>query len=404
MNPFYNLRFMFALDDVTVLDLSHALAGPFASTMLGDYGADVIKIEPLDGEIARAWGPPFYDAEAAYFVNLNRNKKSVALDLKHPRGRDLFFRLLDGADVVLENLRVGSVERLGIDYARASARQPRIIYCSISGFGQDGPYRDRAALDLVVQAESGMISVTGEPGGHGVRAGVSIADITAGMYAAFGILTALHARSRTGRGQFIDVSMLEGQLGILTGAVGAYFADGLVPKPMGTAYGALLPYQTFQTKTRDIAIGIGSDKLWKTFCPLLGLAHIADDPRYVTNAARNANRPSLIATLQDAFLTKTYEEWEAILQPAGIPMGAINTMDAVVAHPQVAARGSLVECEHPVAGRTRMVGPPVRMSETPGAVRMPAPLLGEHTEAVLKARLHVTDEEIAHLRRERVIR
>ena len=389
---------MFALDDVTVLDLSHALAGPFASTMLGDYGAEVIKIEPIDGEIARAWGPPFYGDEAAYFVNLNRNKKSVAIDLKHPDGRALFFRLLDGADVVLENLRVGTVARLGIDYARAVERQPRIVYCSISGFGQDGPYRDRAALDLVVQAESGMISVTGEPGGHGVRAGVSIADITAGMYAAFAILTALHARQRTGRGQHIDVSMLEGQLGILTGAVGAYVADGVVPKPMGTAYGALLPYQTFQTKTRDIAIGIGSDKLWRTFCPLLGLAHIADDPRYVTNAARNANRPSLIAALQDALLTKTYEEWEMILLPAGIPMGAINTIEAVIGHPQIAARGTLVECEHPIAGRVRSVGPPVRMSETPGAVRTPAPLLGQHTVEVLRARLGLGDDELSRLR------
>src|SRR6187399_772041 len=187
-----------ALGDLVVLDLSHALAGPFASTMLGDYGAAIIKIEPLDGEIARAWGPPFYGGESSYFVNLNRNKKSVALDLKHPEGRALFFRLLEGADVVLENLRVGSVARLGIDYARASERQPRIVYCSISGFGQDGPYRDRAALDLVVQAESGMISVTGEAGARGVRAGVSIADITAGMYAAFGILTAVHARQTTG--------------------------------------------------------------------------------------------------------------------------------------------------------------------------------------------------------------
>jgi crotonobetainyl-CoA:carnitine CoA-transferase CaiB-like acyl-CoA transferase len=392
-----------ALDDVTVLDLSHALAGPFASTLLGDYGAEVIKIEPLEGEIARAWGPPFYGDEAAYFVNLNRNKKSVALDLKHPEGKALFLRLLDGADVVLENLRVGSVARLGIDYERARERQPRIIYCSISGFGQDGPYRDRAALDLVVQAESGMISVTGEAGGRGVRAGVSIADITAGLYAAFGVVTALHARSKTGRGQYIDVSMLEGQLGILSGMVGAYLADRVVPQPMGTAYGALLPYQTFQTRTRDIAIGIGSDKLWRAFCPLLGIAHMVDDPRYVTNAARHANRPSLVAALQAAFLTKTYEEWESILLPAGIPMGAINTIDHVVEHPQVKARGVLVECDHPVAGAVRVVGPPVRLSDTPGAVRAPAPLLGEHTDEVLKSRLGMPDEEIGRLRRHHVI-
>jgi formyl-CoA transferase/CoA:oxalate CoA-transferase len=389
---------MLALDDVVVLDLSHALAGPFASTMLGDYGAQIIKIEPPEGEISRAWGPPFYGEESAYFVNLNRNKRSVAIDLKHADGRALFFRLLDHADVVLENLRVGTVAKLGIDYERCRERNSRIVYCSVSGFGQDGPYRDRAALDLVVQAESGMISVTGETGGRGVRAGVSIADITAGMYAAFGILTALHARERSGRGQFVDVSMLQGQLGILTGAIGAFVADGLVPGPMGTAYGMLLPYQTFRTKTRDIAIGIGSDKLWKLFCPLLGLAHFADDPRYINNAARNANRATLIDALQQAFLTKSYEEWEAILLPAGIPMGAINTIDAVMTHPQVAARRAIVEQEHPVAGRVRMVAPPVGLSDTPGSVRRPAPLVGEHTDVVLRERLGMGDAELARLR------
>ena len=392
-----------ALGDVVVLDLSHALAGPFASTMLGDYGAEVIKIEPLDGEIARAWGPPFYGGESAYFVNLNRNKKSLALDLKHPDGKAIFFRLLERADVVLENLRVGTVERLGLGYEQVRERQPRIVYCSISGFGQDGPYRNRAAFDLVVQAESGMISVTGEPGGRGVRAGVSIADITAGMYAAFGILAALHARQTSGRGQFIDVSMLEGQLGILSGMIGAYVADGIVPGPLGTAYGALLPYQTFGTKTRDIAIGIGSDKLWRTFCPLLGLDALTDDPRYVSNAARNANRPALIAALQDTFHTRTYEEWEAILLPADVPMGAVNTLDAVVAHPQVVARAAMVESTHPVAGSVKMTAPPVRMSETPGSVRAPAPLLGEHTEQVLRQRLGLGEEEIARLRRNGVI-
>jgi len=337
-------------------------------------------------------------------VNLNRNKKSVALDLKHPDGRAIFFRLLEGADVVLENLRVGTVKKLGIDYEQARERNPRIVYCSVSGFGQDGPYRDRAALDLIVQAESGMISITGEPDGRGVRAGVSIADITAGMYSAFGVMTALHVRERTGRGQFIDVSMLEGQLGILSGMIGAFVADRIVPKPLGTAYGALLPYQTFQTRTRDIAIGIGSDKLWRAFCPLLGLASLADDPRFVSNAARNANRPALVAALQDAFLTKSYEEWEAILLPAGIPMGAINTIDQVVAHPQVRARGAIVACTHPIAGDLETVGPPVRLSDTPGSIRRPAPLLGQHTSDVLRERLGMDDGEIATLQAARVIK
>jgi len=389
-----------ALDDITVLDLSHALAGPFASTLLADFGARVIKVEPPgSGDIARAWGPPFYGSEPAYFVNLQRNKQSVAIDLKHAEGPELFLRLMERADVVLENYRVGTLEKLGIDYARARARHPGIIYCSVSGFGQTGPYRDRAALDLIVQAESGMLSVTGEPGGRGVRCGVSIADMTAGLYAAFGILTALHARENTGRGQAIDVSMLEGQLALLHGMIGAYLADGIVPEPMGTAYKALLPYQTFRTRTRDLALAVGSDKLWRIFCPLLGLDDMLDDPRYATNATRGANRASLIARLEEVFLTKTYEEWEALLLPAGVPMGAINTIDTVVEHPQVKARGMLVECEHPIAGKVRIVGPPVRLSETPGAIREPAPLLGQHTDQVLRERLGLGDDEIARLRR-----
>jgi crotonobetainyl-CoA:carnitine CoA-transferase CaiB-like acyl-CoA transferase len=388
-----------ALDDVKVLDLSHALAGPFASTMLADFGAHVVKVEPPgSGDIARAWGPPFYGSEPAYFVSLNRNKQSVEIDLKHPEGKELFFRLAERSDVVLENYRVGTLEKLGLDYAQARARNPRIIYCSVSGFGQTGPYRKRAALDLILQAESGMMSVTGEPGGRGVRAGTSIADMTAGMYAAFGIMTALHARERTGQGQVVDVSMLEGQMGLLGTMIGAYLADGVVPQPMGTAYKALLPYQTFRTRTRDLAIAVGSEKLWKIFCPLLGLPELTDDPRYATNAHRNKNRASLIATLQEAFLTKTYDEWEAVLVPAGIPMGAINTIDRVVEHPQVAARGALVESEHPTAGKVRMVGPVVRLSDTPGAVRRPAPLLGQHTAEVLRHSLGLDDAEISRLR------
>jgi formyl-CoA transferase/CoA:oxalate CoA-transferase len=388
-----------ALDDITVLDLSHALAGPFASTMLADYGARVIKLEPPDGgDISRAWGPPFQGTDASYFVNLNRNKKGIAVDLKHPEGREIFFRLVEHADVVLENFRVGTLEKLGITYARARQRNPGIVYCSISGFGQTGPYKDRAALDLIAQAESGMISVTGPEGGGAVRCGVSIADLTAGMNAAFGILTALHARQRSGRGQAIDVSMLEGQLGLLDSLVASYLADGTVPGPMGTAYKSLLPYQTFRTRTQELALAIGSEKLWLAFCPLVGLPELRDDPRYATNAARAANRASLIARLDELFLTRTYAEWEALLLPAGIPMGAINTIDRVVAHPQVKARGILVDCEHPVAGKTTTVGPRIQLSETPGAVRDPAPLLDQHTDEVLRDRLGLGDDELARLR------
>jgi len=384
-----------ALADLTVLDLSHALAGPFASTMLGDYGADVIKIESPDGgDMARRWGPPFYGGESAYFVNLNRNNRSIALDLKAAAGRDLFFSLLDRADIVIENLRVGAVEKLGIDYARCRARNARIVYASISGFGQDGPYRDRAALDLVVQAESGMISVTGPAEGAGVRCGISIADITAGMIAAFSVMTAVHAREASGRGQHIDVSMLEGQMSILSGVIGTFIADGEIPRPMGTAYKALLPYQTFRTATRDIAVGVGSDRLWQVFCRAIGLAELADDARFATNAARAANRPALVDALQAVFLTKSYEEWESILIRAGVPVGAINTIADLVDHPQVRARGALVESEHPTAGRIRLVGPPARLSETPGALRRPAPRIGEHTREILSG-IGVDAAEIA---------
>jgi formyl-CoA transferase/CoA:oxalate CoA-transferase len=392
------------LEDVKILDLSHALAGPFCSTMLADFGAEVIKLEPTGaGDIARAWGPPLPGGETSYFVSLHRNKKGIEIDLKQPEGKALFFRLVERCDVVLENYRVGALARLGLGYEVARERNPAIIYCSVSGFGQDGPYRDRAALDLILQAESGMISVTGEPGGRGVRCGVSIADLTAGMYAAFGIMLALRVREKTGRGQSIDVSMLEGQLSLLGSMIGGYFADGETPEPMGTAYKALLPYQTFRTKTRDLALAVGSEKLWAVFCPAIGCPELATDPRYRKNADRARNRETLIPKLQEVFLTRTYEEWETILLARGVPMGAINGIADVVEHPQVVARGALVEMDHPRAGKVRMVGAPVRLSETPGSVRTPAPMLGEHTDLVLRELLGLSAEEIAALRTAAVI-
>ena len=393
------------LEDVKVLDLSHALAGPFCSTMLADFGAEVIKLEPKDaGDIARAWGPPLPGGETSYFVSLHRNKKGIEVDLKHAKGKELFWSLVERrCDIVLENYRVGALARLGLGYETAAARNPGIIYCSVSGFGQDGPYRDRAALDLILQAESGMISVTGEPGGHGVRCGVSIADMTAGMYAAFGIMLALRVKERTGRGQSIDVSMLEGQLSLLGTMIGGFLADGAHPEPMGTAYKALLPYQTFRTKTRDLALAVGSEKLWKVFCPAIGCPELADDPRYRTNADRARNRDGLIAKLHDVFLTRSYEEWEPILLASGIPMGAINSIAQVVQHPQVEARRALVEMDHPRAGKVRMVGAPVRLSETPGSVRTPAPMLGEHTDQVLVDLLGLDAAQVAALRATGVI-
>lgn len=393
------------LEGVRVLDLTHALAGPFCSTMLADYGAHVIKLEAFGaGDISRSWGAPLPGGETAYFVSLHRNKQGIEIDLKAPRGKEIFFDLIERCDIVLENFRVGTLKKLGLDYEQARARNPGIIYCSISGFGQDGPYRDRAALDLILQAESGMISLTGEPGSHGVRAGASIADLTAGLYAAFGVMNALRVKEKTGRGQRVDVSMMEGLMSLSHSAIADYLASGRIPGPMGTAYNALTPYQTLRTKTHDIALAVGSEKLWKSFCPAIGHPELTDDARFADNRARMRNRKALIDILQDVFLTKSYDEWEAVLLAEGIPFGALNDIAQVVAHPQVKARGSLVEVDHPKAGRTRVVGPVARLSETPASIRSPAASLGEHTEAVLRDVLGMTPEAVAALRTAGVIR
>src|SRR5438477_1929169 len=300
---------MLPLEDVKVLDLTHALAGPFCSTMLADFGAQLIKVEPPTGDIARGWGAPMAGGETAYFVSLHRNKRGIVLDLKHAKGKALFFKLVEQCDVVLENYRVGALKKLGLDYEAARKRNPGIIYCSISGFGQNGPYRDRAALDLVLQAESGIISVTGEPGTTGTRAGVSIADLTAGLYSAYAVMLALRVKEKTGEGQSIDVSMMEGQLSLLGTLIANYFADGKIPQPMGTAYSVVVPYQTFHTKTRDLALAVAGEKIWRNLCPTIGHAELLADPRYKTTIDRARNRDTLIPMLQSVFLTKPYEEW-----------------------------------------------------------------------------------------------
>jgi len=382
------------LEGVKVLDLSHALAGPLCTNMLADYGAEVVKVEPPSGDIARYWGVPLPGGETSYFVGLHRSKRGIVLDLKHPDGKEIFFRLLDQADVVIENYRVGSLERLGLDYQAVRKRKPGIIYCSISGFGQEGPYRDRAALDLILQAESGMISVTGEPGTTGARCGVSIADLAAGSYSAYAILLALRVKDKTGEGQFIDVSMLEGQISLLGTALAQYFTSGEVPRPMGTSYSVVVPYQTFHTKTRDLAIAIAGEKIWQTFCPTIGCPELLQDPRYSTTRLRIDNRDSLVSHLQQIFLTRTYEEWEDLLLSRDIPVGAINDLSQVVEHPQVKARGVFHEVQHPTAGTIRCSGSPVRLSRTPALEPRAAPRLGQHTREVLTEMLGLDASEI----------
>ena len=383
------------LEDVRVLDLTHALAGPFCSTMLADFGARVIKLEPPGaGDIARGWGAPLPGGETAYFVSLHRHKRGIVIDLKKPEGKELFFKLIEQSDVVLENYRVGALKRLGLDYEAARKRNPAIIYCSVSGFGQDGPYRDRAALDLILQAESGMISVTGEPGSSGTKAGVSIADMTAGMYCAYAVMLALRVKDRTGEGQQVDISMMEGQLALLGTAIANYFANGDVPKPLGTAYSVVVPYQTFHTKTRDLALAIAGEKLWRKFCPVMGCPELLDDPRYVNTVERSRHRDTLITKLQAIFMTKTYEEWETLLLANDIPVGAINNIAEVVEHPQVKARRSLREVDHPSVGRVRVVGSPVRLSKTPAKTPTPSPVHGQHTREVLRDVLGLADHQL----------
>lgn len=386
------------LEDIKVLDLTHALAGPFCSTMLADFGADVVKLEPPGhGDIARGWGAPLPGGETAYFVSLHRGKRGIVIDLKKPEGKELFFRLVERSDIVLENYRVDALKRLGLDYDAARKRNPGIIYCSISGFGQDGPYRGRAALDLILQAESGMISVTGEKGSSGTKAGVSIADMTAGLYCAYAVMLALRVKEKTGEGQRIDISMMEGQLALLGTQIANYFANGEVPRPLGTQYSVVTPYQTFHTKTRDLALAIAGEKLWRKFCPVIGRSELLEDPRYGSTIGRSRHRDTLIPTLQETFLTKAYEEWEPLLLANDIPVGAINNLAQVVEHPQVKARGSLQEVNHPSVGPVRVVRSPVRLSKTPAKAPEPSPVHGQHTREVLRDVLGLGPEEIAKL-------
>lgn len=390
------------LADLTVVDLTRALAGPYCTMMLGDLGARVVKIESPDGgDDTRGWGPPFLDGESAYFLCVNRNKESVTLNLKHPRGRDLLLRLLRQADVLVENFRPGAMDRLGLGYAAVHEAMPRLVYCSISGFGQTGPYRERAAYDLIVEGMGGIMGITGEPDGPPTRVGVAVADICAGMFAAYAILAALRTRDRTGRGQWVDVSMLDGQVAWMTYMAANYFATGKDAPRSGSAHLLLVPYQPFATRDGFLNVAVGSEGLWQKFCDALELP-IADDPRFATNADRVAHRRELLDLLIPVFARRTTAEWVDRLLEAGVPVGPINRISEVMADPQVLHRDMIVDIEHPRAGRIRVTGVPMKLSETPGAVQIPPPVLGQHTDGVLGG-LGVPADEIARLKAEGVI-
>jgi len=381
------------LKGIKVLDLTRALAGPYCTMLLADYGAEVIKVElPGTGDDTRGWGPPFVQGESAYFMSINRNKKSLSLDMKNPKSKDILERMIKQSDVIVENFRPGAADRLGLGYEQVKKINPKIIYCSISGFGQDGPYRELPGFDQTLQGMGGMMSITGEPDGPPMKVGVAIADISGGMFAAFGIMLALFHRQKTGTGQWVDTSLLDSQIAWLTYRAGEFFASGKIPEKVGSGHPMIVPYQAFKAKDEYINIAVGNDQLWKKFCKVINMENIMDDPKFATNAKRVENRKELIGILQKVIETKTGAEWLKLLEDAGIPAGPIYTLDKLFADPQVLHRKMMIELQHPKAGRIKVTGVPVKLSETPGEISAPPPLLGQHNKEVLKDLGYSTEE------------
>ena len=373
------------LDDLLVLDLSRVLSGPYCTMALADMGARVIKVEqPGKGDETRHFGPPFIEGESTYFLSVNRGKESVTLNLKDEADRAVIDGLLAKADILVENFRPGVAERLGLGYEACKAANPRLVYCSISGFGHAGlpEWSARPGYDIVMQGMGGLQGLTGAPDGAPMKVGTSIADLVTGMLATQGILLALIARGRTGRGQRVDISMLDGQVGLLTYHAGAYFAEGKIPARLGNAHPSIVPYQTFKAKDGYLNLGVANERLWAAFLKVIERPDLGEDPRFKTNAARVANREVLLELLGDLMLQWTVAEWVSALAAKGIPCGPIQTVDQVLNHPQVLARDMVVELSHPKAGDIRVTGVPIKLSETPGAVLSPPPVLGEHSEAI----------------------
>jgi formyl-CoA transferase/CoA:oxalate CoA-transferase len=371
------------LAGIRVLDFSHALAGPYCTLLLSDYGAEIYKLESRSGDMGRGWGPPFTGGESHFFLGLNRGKRGISIDLKHPEGLDLCLRLIDGIDVLIENFRPGAMDRLGLGYDAVHRRNPRLVYCSISGYGQNGPSRDEAAMDLVVQASSGLLSITGTADGHSVRCGYGVTDVTAGLFSVIGILLALRARDLTGEGQFVDVSMLDSMISTMSSNFSSYLGCGEIPRPMGTSFPTVVPYQVFETAEGAIAIAVGSEKLWAAFCSALERPDLIVHPDYATNALRIRNRAVLEPLLESIFRARPAAEWLGRLQSAGIPASLVRNFEDVVNHPQTAVRAMFPSLDHPTAGVHRVTGTPIKLSATPGAPGSPAPLLGEHTVETL---------------------
>lgn len=394
------------LEGIRVLDLTRALAGPYCTMMLGDLGADVIKVErPGRGDDSRGWGPPFvgqpygpYPGESAYFIAVNRNKRSVTVNLKSPEGQEIVRGLAKVSDAVVENFRTGVLDRMGLGYSDLHAVNPGLVYCSISGYGRTGPYAERPGYDFIMQAEGGLMGITGPEEGPPYRVGVPIVDITAGMFAATAILAALHARDETGEGQHVDVSLLDASAALLTNVASNYLVGGEPPRRLGNAHPNIAPYEAFHARDRWFALAAGNQRQWVTLCEVIERPDLKDDPRFATNEARVSNRPALLEALGEVFAERDADAWLAELRAVGLPCGPINTVADVFDHPQADARDLALEAEHPTAGSVRTTGFPYHLSQTPAGVRQPPPLLGEHTDEVLADLLGYAASEVAELK------
>lgn len=375
---------MSALKGIRIIDLSRVLSGPYCTMTLGDLGAEVIKIESPEGDDTRQWGPPFVQEESAYFLSVNRNKKSVVLNLKLAEDRDLFLSLVETADVVVENFRPGTLARLGIDYQSLKEHNPGIILASISGFGQTGPYALKPGYDILAQGMGGLMSVTGEPGGQPTKAGFSLADVGTGMWAGFGILAALLERQKSGEGQWIDVSLLDTIVSWQTYLAGNYFASGKDPEPMGTQHPNIVPYQVFLASDGHFILAVANENLWKKFVSLMEIKALEDE-RFKTNPDRVRNREELIALLDEIFLKKSIREWMAMFESQGLPCGPVNKFSNILNDPHLHEREMVLEKDHPTLGKLKMLGTPVKFSRTPTRIATLPPLLGQHTEEILSA-------------------
>ncbi len=393
---------MLPLQGIRILDLTRAMAGPYCTMMLGDLGADVIKVErPGRGDESRGWGPPFvgepyasYPGESAYFVSTNRNKRSITVNMKSTAGLEIIHRLSANSDVLVENFRTGVLDNMGLGYEQLRGVSPRLVYCSISGYGRTGPYADRPGYDCVIQAEGGFMGITGPEEGPPYRVGVPIIDITAGMFSATAILAALRARDLTGEGQLIDLSLLDTQVALLANVASNYLVGGQEPRRLGNAHPNIIPYEAFRARDRWFMLAAGNERMWSILCDVLGRPELRADPRFADNNARLVNRQALRLILEEAFLARDADEWLAKLQHSGVPCGPINTIPEVFTHPQADARDLVTEVDHPSAGSVQLLGFPYKLSQTPAQVRRPPPMLGEHTKEVLVELLGYSTEEV----------